>query len=95
MRAELRPKVRRLSNAFLASVHLALGFVLAAALVDRPIDASQRAPAAGVQIDADDIGGVVQGTRGPEVGVWVIAETSDLPTKLIKIVVTDDRASRR
>jgi hypothetical protein len=37
------------------------------------------------------IGGVVQGASGPEAGVWVIAETKDLPTNFIKIVVTDDR----
>jgi hypothetical protein len=35
--------------------------------------------------------GVVQGDAGPEAGVWVIAETRDLPTSFIKIVVTDDR----
>src|SRR6185436_14022322 len=28
---------------------------------------------------------------GPEAGVWVIAETTDLPTRYTKIVVTDDR----
>src|SRR3989441_8446529 len=44
-----------------------------------------------VRIDADDIGGVVTGPNGPEAGVWVIAETSDLPTKFVRIVVTDDR----
>ena len=38
-----------------------------------------------------DIGGTVTGPKGPEAGVWVIAETSDLPTKYVKIVVTDDR----
>ena len=38
-----------------------------------------------------DIGGTVTGPKGPEAGVWVIAETSDLPTKFAKIVVTDDR----
>ncbi len=37
------------------------------------------------------ITGVVQGDKGPEAGVWVIAETKDLPTNFIKIVVTDDR----
>jgi hypothetical protein len=37
------------------------------------------------------IGGVVQSPKGPEAGVWVIAETKDLPTNFIKIVVTDDR----
>ena len=29
--------------------------------------------------------------QGPEGGVWVIAETKDLPTNFIKIVVTDDQ----
>jgi hypothetical protein len=37
------------------------------------------------------ITGVVQGDRGPEAGVWVIAETRALPAGFIKIVVTDDR----
>ena len=37
------------------------------------------------------IQGVVQGEKGPEAAVWVIAETKDLSTNLIKIVVTDDR----
>src|SRR5690349_17250673 len=44
-----------------------------------------------VAFDADDIGGVVTGGRGPEAGVWVIAETRDLPTRLIKIVVTNEQ----
>ncbi len=44
-----------------------------------------------VAIDGDDIGGVVTGTRGPEAGVWVIAETTNLPTKFIRTVVTDDQ----
>ena len=44
----------------------------------------------GVPINADDIGGVVTSADGPEAGVWVIAETTDLPTKLARIVVTDD-----
>ncbi len=37
------------------------------------------------------ITGVVQGASGPEAGVWVIAETKDLPTNFIKIVVTNDQ----
>ena len=41
-------------------------------------------------MDGDDIAGVVTGPNGPEAGVWVIAETRDLPTRHIKIVVTDD-----
>jgi hypothetical protein len=34
--------------------------------------------------------GVISSTNGPEAGVWVIAETTDLPVKFVKIVVTDD-----
>jgi hypothetical protein len=37
------------------------------------------------------ISGVVKSEKGPEAGVWVIAETKDLPTNFIKIVVTDDQ----
>jgi hypothetical protein len=48
-------------------------------------------PVDAVRVDNDDIGGVVTGARGPEAGVWVIAETTDLPTKFARIVVTDDR----
>ena len=44
----------------------------------------------GVVLDADDIGGVVASAQGPEAGVWVIAETGDLPTPFARIVVTDD-----
>jgi hypothetical protein len=44
-----------------------------------------------VAIDNNDIGGVVTGANGPEAGVWVIAETRELPTRFIKIAVTDDR----
>lgn len=36
------------------------------------------------------LAGTVRGAAGPEAGVWVIAETNDLPTPMIKIVVTDD-----
>jgi len=50
--------------------------------------AQQRAT---VAIDNDDIGGVVTSPKGPEAGVWGIAETTDLPTKFARIVVTDDR----
>src|SRR6478672_11416041 len=43
------------------------------------------------QVGAKDIGGTVKGPSGAEAGVWVIAETTDLPTKYSKIVVTDDQ----
>ena len=39
---------------------------------------------------AEGIAGVVESTKGVEPGVWVIAETTDLPTKFVKTVVTDD-----
>jgi hypothetical protein len=56
----------------------------------RERSAAQQAEAGGVLIDADDIGGVVTSSKGPEAGVWVIAETTDFQTKMRKIVVTDD-----
>ncbi len=37
------------------------------------------------------ITGTVTGEKGPEAGVWVIAETKNLSTNFIKIVVTDDQ----
>ena len=55
------------------------------------VSSAQQRPAPDVAIDADDIGGVVTGPGGPEAGVWVIAETRDLPVRYIKSVVTDDR----
>src|SRR5580658_1484825 len=44
-----------------------------------------------VPVGATDIGGTVVGAAGPEAGVWVIAETTELPTKFARIVVTDDQ----
>ncbi len=44
-----------------------------------------------VDVGATEIGGVVASAKGPEAGVWVIAETTDLPTKFARIVVTDDQ----
>jgi hypothetical protein len=38
----------------------------------------------------DYLEGVVTSSTGPEAGVWVIAETTELPTRYIKIVVTDE-----
>ncbi len=51
----------------------------------------QQKASPGVSIDNDDIGGVVTSAKGPEAGVWVIAETLDLPTRFAKMVVTDDQ----
>ena len=55
------------------------------------LSAQQQAPARRIAIDPDDIAGTVTSARGPEAGVWVIAETTDTPTKFRKIVVTDDQ----
>jgi hypothetical protein len=52
---------------------------------------AHRGGAEKIAVAQNDIGGVVSGPTGPEAGVWVIAETTDLPTKFRKIVVTDDR----
>ena len=42
-------------------------------------------------LNAGVISGSVISGHGPEAGVWVIAETDDLPTHFTKIVVTDDQ----
>jgi hypothetical protein len=49
------------------------------------------APLSSPTSEGDDISGVVSGAAGPEGGVWVVAETAELPTKYTKIVVTDDQ----
>ena len=54
-------------------------------------NANSQTNSAEVRIDSDDIGGVVTGAKGPEAGVWVIAETKDLPTRFSRTVVTDER----
>jgi hypothetical protein len=69
---------------------LAVAGVLAAAASFTWVNAQQTSGAA-VAIDPDDIGGVVTSSNGPEAGVWVIAETTDLPAKFVRIVVTDDQ----
>jgi hypothetical protein len=71
-----------------APVGTGLAVCLAASLLGA---AHVPSPRAAIAIDADDIGGVVTSDRGPEAGVWVIAETTNLPTKFVRIVVTDDQ----
>lgn len=73
---------RRHSNACLTGAAIA-AFAMA---WGGPASAQQKEPS----IKPDAIGGVVTGPHGPEAGVWVIAETSDLPTKYAKMVVTND-----
>ena len=77
--------MKTLDRCRLGAISLALVLVGAA-----PVSA-QQSNVPQVAIDSDDIGGVVRSPSGPEAGVWVIAETSDLPTKLARIVVTDDQ----
>ena len=68
---------------------VAFAVLLAAWPAPRP--AAQPAPQGAIQIDSDDIGGVVTSKNGPEAGVWVIAETTELGTRFAKMAVTDDR----
>ncbi len=74
----------------LCPVVAAIGIALVMAVSTSGSLASQ-ATGEAIRVDSDDIGGVVTGPKGPEAGVWVIAETTGLPTKFVKIVVTDDR----
>ena len=67
----------------------AVAVVAAVLAASSPPMRAQPGASAAVGIDADDIGGVVTGPNGPEAGVWVIAETTGLPTKYAKMVVTD------
>jgi hypothetical protein len=79
----------RMKDLFYSGVAAVAATVLSPALSGR-LDAQQD-PDLTIQIGNADLGGVVTGPGGPEAGVWVIAETTDLPTRFAKIVVTDDR----
>src|SRR5947207_13879451 len=63
--------------------------VLTVTMFAAPARAQQNSPPA-VEVDGDDIGGVVTSRFGPEAGVWVIAETTELRTRFAKMVVTDE-----
>jgi hypothetical protein len=65
-------------------------FVLATLRILGQAERTNTGTVSTVAIDPDDIGGVVTSSNGVEAGVWVIAETTDLPTKFRKIAVTDD-----
>jgi hypothetical protein len=77
----------RLSVAAIATASFLIGFLRLGPIELR----AQQGTPPGVIVGDADLGGVVRGPNGPEAGVWVIAETTDLPTKFAKIVVTDDR----
>src|SRR6267143_5987373 len=69
-----------------------LAIAIAALLgVSRPGHSARQPAAAAIPMNSSDIAGVVTSSKGPEAGVWVIAETKDLGTGYRKIVVTDDQ----
>jgi hypothetical protein len=70
---------------------LRLCATLALAFTGAELASAQESVARQIPIDADDIAGVVTSAKGPEAGVWVIAETTAFPTRYAKIVVTDDQ----
>jgi hypothetical protein len=72
-------------NKVLASAALfALALIAGSAIYPLTALQTTQAPTGYIQ-------GVVRSATGVEAGVWVIAETKDTPTPLIKIVVTDDQ----
>ena len=75
MRAQMNPRLTFVAMA----VAVAVAFATAVSCVDQ-------GGGSAVAIDPDDIGGVVTSAQGPEAGVWVIAETTDLPTRFIRSV---------
>src|SRR5262245_54779049 len=85
----------RTTKLWFVALLVAGAVALLAVTVDRlagpALSEAEGQQSASVSIDNDDIGGVVTSAKGPEAGVWVIAETTDLPTKFAKIVVTDDQ----
>ena len=64
------------------------GLALLISITGLSLTACGQKPA--IEIDADDIAGVVTSANGVEAGVWVIAETDDLGTRFSRSVVTDD-----
>lgn len=62
---------------------------LLACEAEQPPEPTQRASERVIEIDGDDVAGVVRSTDGPEAGVWVIAETDAFETRFARIVTTD------
>ena len=83
--------MRRRMQSTLASGAAAATAAVAIALGAGLIGGEGLAQSVEIELDADDIGGVVTSADGPEAGVWVVAETTDLPTRFIRIVATDDQ----
>jgi hypothetical protein len=79
-----------LTKPWLYSGTVGVGLALLLAVWPTLWPQAQSAPPVPVQVDTDDIGGVVTSKNGPEAGVWVIAQTTDLGTRFAKIAVTDE-----
>src|SRR5437868_14928984 len=77
-------KIRKTLPVLLATAALLAG-------VSTPAPTQSQSDAAAIKIGEKDIGGVVSSPQGREAGVWVIAETTEMPTRLSRIVVTDDQ----
>jgi len=73
---------------FLGLTVLGIAVLLAGTLVSTR---AGQANGGAVRVKNNEIGGVVTSTAGPEAGVWVIAEATSTPTRMVKIVVTDDQ----
>ncbi len=69
----------------------AVAVISATLFASAPAQLSAQQNIESVPIGDADFGGVVTSANGPEAGVWVIAETTELPTKFAKIVVTNDQ----
>jgi len=82
----------RARKALLASAAVGIGLLAAGlpAQMNAQQSPAQQPGAAAVAIDGDDIGGVVTSRFGPEAGVWVIAETTELGTRFANMVVNDE-----
>src|SRR5687767_4862636 len=78
--------MKRTTALFLGIAIVAIGAFLL--LTTTPLSSQQGVT---VSIDDNDIGGMVSSAKGAEAGVWVIAETTELPTRFARIVVTDDQ----
>jgi len=81
--------MRSRKAACVAMLSVSFAALSLAASVNRA--SAQPASTSEIRVGANDIGGTVTGAKGPEAGVWVIAETRDLPTRYVKIVVTDEQ----
>src|SRR6266704_6048670 len=80
-------------NSCTKTLYLGVATIAIAAFLNVPparMQAQQNTDPA-IRAGDNDLGGAVSGANGPEAGVWVIAETADLPAKFARIVVTDDR----